>query len=146
MKPNLDKSNSLTSTRKNIRFDNKLLAHIDTARGDKPFGTWVQEICSAAIKLELSESMIPTEASSNPVRTPVRTPVQTVSRDPVHTFTVQEQFKNDYATTNGLPSNITEELHIQILELSALGLTSRAIAEKVVVSKSSVLRTINARK
>ena len=142
MKPNLDKSNSLTSTRKNIRFDNKLLAHIDTARGDKPFGTWVQEICSAAIKLELSESIIPTEASNNPVRTPV----QTGSHDPVHTFTVQEQFKNDYATTNGLPSNITEELHIQILELSALGLTSRAIAEKVVVSKSSVLRTINARK
>jgi hypothetical protein len=138
MKPNQDKSNSLKSTRKNIRFDNKLLSYIDTARGDKPFGTWVQETCSAAIKAELNESITPIMTNTNPV--------QTDNYNPVRTLKVNEAFKNDYATANRLPSNITEELHKQILDLNKIGLTTWEIASRVVVSKSSVLKTINASK
>lgn len=122
-----DKSNSNSSTRKNIRFENELLTEIDKKRGDKPFGTWVQEVCAQA------------------VRTTERPPVHT-ERKSVRTSVGSRVSSNSYATTHGLPSNITKELHEKIIELSGQGLASRAIADIVVVSKASVQRTINASK
>jgi hypothetical protein len=34
-----------TSTRKNIRWNNELLAQVDEARGDESFSSWVQSAC-----------------------------------------------------------------------------------------------------
>jgi|TARA_R110000737_G_scaffold48805_1_gene69387 hypothetical protein len=118
-----DQSNSNSSTRKNIRFENELLAKIDAARGSKPFGTWVQEVCSQA----------------------VHTPVSAIKKD-VRTASGSKVNVNSYAALNGLPSNITKELHEKIMTLSNEGLASRKIAEIVAVSKATVQRTINASK
>jgi hypothetical protein len=122
-----DQSNSNSSTRKNIRFENELLAKIDNARGSKPFGTWVQEACSQS------------------VRTSISAPVRTIEKD-VRTTSGSKVDINSYAALNGLPSNITKELHEKIMNLSNEGLASRKIAEIVAVSKATVQRTINASK
>ncbi len=120
-----DKSNSNSSTRKNIRFENELLTKIDNIRGEKPFGTWVQEVCAQSVRTE----------KSSPVQTEKKT-VQTPSGS--------VKVKSGYAAANGLPSVITEELHKKIMSLSKDGLSSRKIAEAVGVSKASVNRTITA--
>ena len=39
-----------TSTRKNIRFNNELVALIEAAKGSTPFGTWVQDACKEKIE------------------------------------------------------------------------------------------------
>lgn len=120
-----DKSNSNSSTRKSIRFDNKLLNIINEKRGSVPFGTWVQDVCAQAVK-----------SNSNPVCTeenkPVRTPADKKTKLSV----------NSYADEHDLPGNITKELHEQIMELSNQGLSSRKIAEIVLVSKATVNRTL----
>ena len=48
-----------------------------------------------------------------------------------------------YAAKHGLPRNITEELHIKIMELSKQGLSGPKIAEIVPVSKATINRVIN---
>jgi hypothetical protein len=52
--------------------------------------------------------------------------------------------KNDgYAAKHGLPRNITEELHIKIMELSKQGLSGNKIANILPVSKATINRVIN---
>jgi hypothetical protein len=52
--------------------------------------------------------------------------------------------KNDgYAAKHGLPRNITEELHIKIMELSKQGLSGNKIADILPVSKATINRVIN---
>lgn len=118
---NKDKTNSNSSTRKGIRFDNELLKAIDKERGKKPLGTWVQEVCAQHFK---------------PVHTATKEPVRTISNKKAN------RLSNSYATEHDLPSNITRELHEKIIELSNQGLSSRKIAEIILVSKATVNRTI----
>jgi hypothetical protein len=55
--------------------------------------------------------------------------------------------KNDgYAAKYGLPRNITEELHIKIIELSKQGLSGNKIADILPVSKATINRVISASK
>lgn len=55
--------------------------------------------------------------------------------------------KNDgYAAKHGLPGNITEELHIKIMELSKQGLSGNKIADILPVSKATINRVISASK
>jgi hypothetical protein len=51
--------------------------------------------------------------------------------------------KNGYAVAFGLPSVITEVIHLQIMKLHGEGLTTREIEKQVNVSQASILRTIN---
>lgn len=120
-----DKSNSNSSTRKSIRFDNELLKLINEKIGQKPFGTWVQDVCAQAV--ECNEKPVHTE-----VKETVRTPVNKKAN----------RLSNSYATEHDLPSNITRELHEKIIELSNQGLSSRKIAEITLVSKATVNRTL----
>ena len=120
-----DKSNSNSSTRKSIRFDNELLNTINEKRGSIPFGTWVQDMCAHAVK-----------NNSSPVRTDEKKPVHTPA-DRKTKLSV-----NSYADKHGLPGNITKELHEQIMVLSSQGLSSRKIAEIVPVSKATINRAL----
>ncbi len=116
--------NRATSTRKNIRFDNELLAKIESKLGGKPFGTWVQEVCRVAV---------------NTNNVAVNT-----SEKVVNTKEKKTTVKNSYASSNNLPNVITKELHQEIMRLHKSGLSSRKIAEIVAVSKASINRTITA--
>lgn len=51
--------------------------------------------------------------------------------------------KNGYAAAFGLPSVITEIIHLQIMKLHGEGLTPREIEKKVSVSQASIQRTIS---
>ena len=51
-----------------------------------------------------------------------------------------------YAAKHGLPRNITEELHIKIMELSKQGLSGNKIADILPVSKATINRVISASK
>ncbi len=48
----MQQDNRATSTRKNIRFNNELLVMIDKARGNKAFGTWIQDLCKNKVKMK----------------------------------------------------------------------------------------------
>lgn len=50
---------------------------------------------------------------------------------------------NTYAIKNNLPNNITEELHLKIMELSKKGLSGNKIADVLPVSKSTINRVIS---
>jgi len=39
-----------TSTRKNIRWNNELLAQVDEARGEESFSSWVQRMCKEKLR------------------------------------------------------------------------------------------------
>lgn len=51
----MQQDNRTTSTRKNIRFNNDLLALIDKVRGDKAFGTWIQDLCKSKVKMKTAK-------------------------------------------------------------------------------------------
>jgi len=55
----------------------------------------------------------------------------------------KKERKNGYAVAFGLPSVITEVIHLQIMKLHGEGLTSREIEKEVSVSLASIQRTIN---
>lgn len=57
--------------------------------------------------------------------------------------TVTLRKNNSYASKHGLPSNITEELHVKIMELSNQGLSGNKIADVLPVSKATINRVIN---
>lgn len=121
---NKDKTNSNSSTRKGIRFDNKLLKAIDKERGKKPLGTWVQEVCAQHLK-----------------------PVHTEAIRPVHTPSLSTTDKKPLISAysdvvNQLPRNVTKDLYDEIIKLSNQGLTGPAIGINVSLSKSSVNRVI----
>jgi hypothetical protein len=68
------------------------------------------------------------------------------SNTPPQPKTIRPSKNDGYAAKHGLPGNITEELHMRIMELSGQGLSSRKIAEAVPVSKATINRVISASK
>lgn len=117
------KDNRENSTRKNIRFDNELLAKIESKLCGKPFGTWVQETCTKAVH------------TTSDV-------VHTTEENGTHQPEKKAKIKNTYAAANGLPSIITEELHKEIMELSNQGLSGPKIEDIVKISKATINRVI----
>jgi hypothetical protein len=116
------------SSKKNIRFEHDLIEQIEQAKDPLiPFAAWVKQAC----RDKLNEVGAQVTAS-------VAKPVRTNSGSKVDV--------NSYAALNGLPSNITEELHAQIMKLNGQGLTGPKIAEITQVSKSSINRVISASK
>jgi hypothetical protein len=59
------------------------------------------------------------------------------------TIAKKKERRNGYAAAFGLPSVITEVIHLQIMKLHGEGLTAREIEKKVGVSQVSIQRTIN---
>ena len=112
------------SSKKNIRFEHDLIEQIEQAKDPLiPFAAWVKQACRDKLN----------EVGAQ-VTTSVAKTVRTSSGS------------NSYAALNGLPSNITEELHIQIMKLSGQGLSGQKIADITQVSKSSINRVISASK
>ena len=125
---NKDKTNSNSSTRKGIRFDNELLKAIDKKRGGKPLGTWVQDVCAQHLK---------------PVHTPVHTEAIKTVRTPSLSTTNKKPLISAYSDVfNKLPRNVTKDIYDEIIKLSNQGLTGPAIGINVSLSKSSVNRVI----
>ena len=119
------------SSKKNIRFEHDLIEQIEQAKDPLiPFSAWVKQACRDKLN----------EVGAQ-VTTSVAEPVRTTNKD-VRT----SSGSNSYAALNGLPSNITEELHAQIMKLNGQGLTGPKIAEITQVSKSSINRVISASK
>jgi hypothetical protein len=116
------------STRKNIRFDNELLSKIESQLCGKPFGTWVQEACMAAV-----------HTKNTVVHTTRKT--GTHQAKPV-AIKAKSNAVNSYASKLDLPSVITEELYIKIIQLNEQGLSSRKIEELLSISRSSIQRAI----
>jgi hypothetical protein len=71
----------------------------------------------------------------------IRKPIRPINR-PV--TAKKKERKNGYAAAFGLPSVITEVIHLQIMKSHGEGLTAREIEKKVNVNQASILRTINA--
>jgi hypothetical protein len=118
-----------TSTRKNIRFDNELLKKIESELNGKPFSEWVQDAC------KLSVHTTDNIGTHHQEKKPSNTPPKPKTIPPS---------KNDgYAAKHGLPRNITEELHIKIMELSKQGLSGNKIADILPASKATINRVIN---
>jgi hypothetical protein len=121
-----------TSTRKNIRFDNELLKKIESKLNGKPFSEWVQDACKLLV--HTTDSTGTHHQEIQPSNTPPKPKTITPN-------------KNDgYAAKHGLPRNITEELHIKIMELSKQGLSGNKIADILPVSKATINRVISASK
>jgi hypothetical protein len=68
------------------------------------------------------------------------------SNTPPKTKTILPSKNDGYAAKHGLPRNITEELHIKIMELSKQGLSGNKIADILPVSKATINRVISASK
>ena len=68
------------------------------------------------------------------------------SNTPPKTKTILPSKNDGYAAKYGLPRNITEELHIKIMELSKQGLSGNKIADILPVSKATINRVISASK
>ncbi len=80
---------------------------------------------------------------------------QVISNDPVEyqvskpapprtkALRVKKKVKNGYASAFGLPSEITEEIHLKIIDLHAAGATSRKIKDEVPISRASIQQIIN---
>jgi hypothetical protein len=116
------KTDRQNSTRKIIRFNDELLSLINDKRGSMPFGTWVQDVCKVAVHtVGTDHNKIGTDRKSKSAKV------------------VQTEIK---PSIKGLPSNISSELHLEIITLKASGLSNRAIGEKVGVSKDSVARAL----
>jgi hypothetical protein len=64
------------------------------------------------------------------------------SNTPPKTKTILPSKNDGYAAKHGLPRNITEELHIKIMELSKQGLSGNKIADILPVSKATIHRVI----
>lgn len=75
-----------------------------------------------------------------PVEHKIRKPIRPINR-PV--IAKKKERKNGYAAAFGLPSVITEVIHLRIMKLHGEGLTSREIEKEVCVSQASIQRTIN---
>jgi len=75
-----------------------------------------------------------------PVEHKIRKPIRLINR-PV--IAKKKERKNGYAAAFGLPSVITEVIHLQIMKLHSEGLTSREIEKEVSVTQASIQRTIN---
>lgn len=116
------KTDRQNSTRKIIRFNDELLALINDKRGSIPFGTWVQDVCKVAVHT------IGADHNKNGA-----------DHKSKSTKVVQTEIKT---SIKGLPSNVSNELHLEIINLKASGLSNRAIGEKVGVSKDSVARAL----
>ncbi len=82
------------------------------------------------------ESITPT----TPVEHKKRKSIRPINR-PV--IVKKKERKNGYAAAFGLPTVITEIIHLQIMKLHGEGLTSREIEKQVSVSQASIQRTIN---
>jgi hypothetical protein len=122
------------SSKKNIRFEHDLIEQIEQAKDPLiPFAAWVKQACRDKLN-----------GVGAQVTASVAKPVRTINKD-VRTSS-GSKVDNSYAALNGLPSNITEELHAQIMKLNGQGLTGPKIAEITQVSKSSINRVISASK
>jgi len=84
----------------------------------------------------IAESITPTALVEDKKRKPIRP----ISRPLI---AKKKERKNGYAAAFGLPSVITEVIHLQIMTLHGEGLTSREIEKKVGVSQVAIQRTIN---
>jgi len=84
----------------------------------------------------IAESITPTVLVEDKKRKPIRP----ISRPLI---AKKKERKNGYAAAFGLPSVITEVIHLQIMTLHGEGLTSREIEKKVGVSQVAIQRTIN---
>jgi len=111
----------------------------------------VEKALSKAIPLlvEHKQTVPVTESIAEPITsmTP-KVPVEHKKRKPVLSISrssnaKKKERKNGYAIAFGLPSVITEVLHLQIMKLHGEGLTAREIEKKISVSQISIQRTIN---
>ena len=115
----------------------KLLAAVE--RLEKVVEKQSEQI-SSLLKLE-HKPIVEQVASNKPAEyqvsklTPSRTKTLRVKK---------KKAKNGYASAFGLPSEITEQIHLKIMELHAAGATSREIKDELPISKESIQRIINA--
>jgi len=111
----------------------------------------VEKALSKAIPLliEHKKTVSIAESKAEPISSNIpRGPVAHKKRKRIEPISMpsiakKKERKNGYAAAFGLPSVITEVIHLQIMKLHGEGLTTREIEKRVNVSQASILRTIN---
>ena len=114
----------------------KLLAAVD--RLEKIVEKQSEQISSL---LQLEHKPITEQVASNK---PVEYQVSKPTPPRTKTLRVKKKAKNGYASAFGLPSEITEDIHLKIMELHAAGATSREIKDELPISRASIQLIINA--
>jgi len=115
----------------------KLLAAVD--RLEKIVEKQSEQI-SSLLQLEHNKPIVEQVASSKPVEYQISKPTPPRTK----TLRVKKKAKNGYASAFGLPSEITEDIHLKIMELHAAGATSREIKDELPISRASIQLIINA--
>lgn len=99
----------------------------------------IEQKNTSSVAEPISESITPITVTA-PDSHKKRKPIQQINRPVIGK---NKECKNGYAAAFGLPSVITEVIHLQIMKLHGEGLTLREIEKKVSVSQVSIQRTIN---